>query len=119
VAYDYPMRVSLRRYGHGGHINMDDLQKLTTAAMTAGAVLVVGWLGWIALGRYRRNWMKQSDGSRLWDLDDLREMRDSGQLTEVEYQALRQKLIRDTMGPPGSGKSKQNQPANPNDKTDR
>ena len=82
-------------------------------------VLVLSWLGWFLMNRYRKALLKDSGGGQLWDLDDLREMKESGQLTEQEYQALRQKLVREKMGAPGGTKGKQNPPGDPNDKIDR
>lgn len=65
--------------------------------VACAAILVIGlgailgvWLSW-------RRWVKGNeesggDGS-IWSLDDLRQMRDRGDLTEAEYQAMRGSVI--------------------------
>lgn len=58
-----------------------------------GAVVVLFGGLWY----YRRYWLQpdeEPDANRTpWTLDDLRQMRESGQINEVEYQTLRETMI--------------------------
>ena len=104
--------------------NMGDLQQVTTQQVTTAIVAMVGvlvlsWLGWFAIARYRKGLMKDSEAGGPWSLDDLQEMRDSGQLTEQEYKVLRQTLIHEKMGATGGTKGKQDPPGDRNDKISR
>ncbi len=82
---------------------MADLHNVLVAILGIVAVLVLSWLGWALITRYRRNLLKYTDdGPATWTLDDLREMRQSGQITDEEYRALRQQLIHRSVGSPGS-----------------
>jgi hypothetical protein len=75
-----------------------DLDKVFPIAMTFAGVTVLALLGRVAISRYRKSLLKDSPQvGGPWSLDDLRDMKDSGQLTEQEYQALRQRMIRKTM----------------------
>jgi hypothetical protein len=54
-------------------------------------IIVVGGLG---LWYYRRRWMKGGDiPSAPWTFDDLRQMRERGDVTEDEYQVLRANIL--------------------------
>jgi len=69
---------------------------VTTTILAVAGVLGAAWLGWVGLKRLRRNLLKGPEhGSSVWSLDDLREMRQSGQITEQEYQTLRRQVIKD------------------------
>jgi hypothetical protein len=81
-------------------------------------VLIVAWLGWAAIGRFRKGLLTGAErGRSTWTLEDLREMRDSGQITEQEYQALRLQVIGGSPGAQGNPQS--NCPGSPNDKMSR
>lgn len=58
-----------------------------------GAVVVLFGGLWY----YRRYWLQADEDSSAsrtpWTLDDLRQMRESGQINEVEYQTLRETMI--------------------------
>lgn len=58
-----------------------------------GAVVVLFGGLWY----YRRYWLQADEDSSVsrtpWTLDDLRQMRESGQINEVEYQTLRETMI--------------------------
>lgn len=95
--------------------NMNSQQALTIGLTIVG-VMVAAWFGRAAIGRYRRSLLRGSqEVSGHWSLDDLRDMKDSGQLTEQEYQALRQRMIRKTMDSPTGAKGK----ANPSGQSER
>jgi hypothetical protein len=62
-----------------------------------GAVLVVVALLFFAgIWRFRERWLKDrgtEESSEPWTLDDLRKLRERGQVTEEEYQKMRQAMI--------------------------
>ena len=62
-----------------------------TAAGVIGFALVAFFLG----HRYYRRWMTETPqvGGFPWTLEDLRALRERGDITEPEYQALRGNLI--------------------------
>ncbi|HOW70704.1 MAG TPA: hypothetical protein PKY77_08895 [Phycisphaerae bacterium] len=71
-----------------------------------GAVVVLFGGLWY----YRRRWLQADDKAEAdrtpWTLDDLRQMRESGQINEVEYQTLRETMIAALRGGrPDSGAS--------------
>lgn len=95
--------------------NMNLHQALTIGLAIAG-VVIVALLGAAAIARYRKGLLKDSpQATGPWNLDDLREMRDSGQLTDQEYQLLRQRLIHGSMDAKGPARRKPNPPANSTD----
>jgi hypothetical protein len=88
---------------------------VTTTVLAVACVLVVAWLGWVAIARFRRNLLKGSQGvGSTCSLDELREMRESGQITQQEYQVLRRQVIDGSGGRPG--KPQPNSSGNPNDR---
>ncbi len=57
-------------------------------------VLMVGlWIVWVALRRWYFGTAQPGSSDALWTLEDLRRMRDSGELSESEYQTLRRQVI--------------------------
>jgi hypothetical protein len=57
--------------------------------MLMGALLLLGIGIW-----YVRRWQRgEADSSAPWTFDDLRKLRDQGNLTEDEYQTLRAEII--------------------------
>jgi len=66
------------------------LSIIVTCLMLIGAFLVLGVGIW-----YIRRWQRggRDSAAAPWSLDDLRKLRDQGQLTEAEYQALRAEMI--------------------------
>jgi uncharacterized membrane protein len=97
-----------------------DMDKIIPVVLTLVGVMVLALLGRMAISRYRKKLVKGFDEtSEAWSLEDLREMRDSGQLTDEEYQALRQRMIRKAAGAMGGGKAEPNSPADSNDKMSR
>ncbi len=97
-----------------------DLQKVEQIVLGILAVMVIGMLGRIAISRYRRSLTRDSGSAGgLWTMADLRQMKDSGQLTDEEYEVLRQRMARKAMDSASGGQGKQNPPAGPNDKISR
>ena len=97
-----------------------DLGRTLSGVLTLLGVMVLALLGRAAISRYRKRLMRGSQETiGAWSLDDLQDMRDSGQLTDQEYQALRQRMIRKTMGAAGGVKAKPNPPADSNDRISR
>jgi hypothetical protein len=97
-----------------------DFDKVLPIVLTFAGVTVLAILGRIAISRYRKRLMKGSkEAIGAWTLDDLRDMKESGQLTDQEYQALRQRMIRKTMGEAGRTRAKPNPPAGPDDNRHR
>ncbi len=96
-----------------------DLQKVLPIILALLAVVVVGVLGRFAINRYRRSLTKDPQGGGSWTLDDLRQMKDSGQLTEAEYQVLRQRMARKTMDSMAGRRGKPNPPGESDDKISR
>jgi hypothetical protein len=58
--------------------------------MLGGAIFVLCMGFW-----YYRRWLRRANGSAPtpWTFDEIRKMRDQGQLSEAEYQALRTSMI--------------------------
>lgn len=73
---------------------------ILTCLMLGAAFLVLGLGLW-----YYRRWRDRLNApvSTSWTLDDLRKMREQGQLSEQEYQTLRAQLIHEYSGKPQSG----------------
>jgi hypothetical protein len=104
----------------GAAISDMDFDKVLPIVLTFAGVTVLAILGRIAISRYRKRLMRGSqDAIGPWTLDDLRDMRESGQLTDQEYQVLRQRMIGKAMGAAGGVKAKPNPPAGPNDNRHR
>jgi hypothetical protein len=104
----------------GAAISNMDSDKVLPIVLTFAGVTVLALLGRVAISRYRKRLMKGSqEAIGAWTLDNLRDMRESGQLTDEEYQALRQRMIRRAMGAAGGVKAKPNPPAGPNDNRHR
>ena len=64
-----------------------------------GAVIVLGLAMW-----YYRFWVKSWDSSPdpTWTLQELRDLRSAGELSEEEYEALRQSVLESAQqGEPG------------------
>ena len=72
--------------------------RILLACGLLGAALIVLALG---LWYYRRRWMSGAEASSTpWTFEDLRAMRDRGDVTEAEYQSLRTRLIGLATGAP-------------------
>ena len=57
-------------------------------------VLMVGlWIVWVALRKWYFGAAQFGSSDGLWTLEDLRRMRDSGELSEDEYETLRRQAI--------------------------
>jgi hypothetical protein len=83
-----------------GVINPDATQRIVVAsALLMGAVVVL----FLAVCYYRKRYLsnEQPAGAQTWTFQDLREMRDRGELTEDEYEALRTGLIASFRGSGG------------------
>lgn len=64
--------------------------RIVVASILLGLAVIVLSVG---LWYYRRRWLNSTDSSGApWTLEDLRRLRDSGELTEEEYEALRATL---------------------------
>jgi hypothetical protein len=97
-----------------------DLDKIFPIVLTLAGVMVLAFLGRVAISRYRKRLTRGSQETiGAWNLEDLREMRESGQLTDQEYQAVRQRMLAKAMGTAGGAKAKPNPPADSNDKIGR
>jgi hypothetical protein len=97
-----------------------DLDKILPMVLTLAGVMALAFLGRVAIFRYRKRLIRGSQETvGTWSLEDLREMRESGQLTDQEYEALRQRVLRRAMGAAGGTKAKPNPPADSNDKMGR
>ena len=75
-----------------GTATMDSvLQVLIWGGVLLLAVIVLFGVVWY----YRRRWLTLGEPTRgtPWTLDDLRRMREAGQITEEEYRALRATLV--------------------------
>ncbi len=59
--------------------------------LTVGA-LVLMFVGWIVISRYRR-YIYDDSTTEAFTLEDLRRMRERGQINEVEYQSMRGAMI--------------------------
>ncbi len=94
--------------------NMDFNKVLITVLALVG-VLVVAIIGRYIISRYRKDLLGGQDSGGSWGLDDLREMKDSGQLSDVEYRLLREKLIRETMTATDKAKRQSNPRPDRND----
>ncbi len=57
------------------------------------ALLVAFWIVWVWLRKLYFGGGQSSSLGALWTLDDLRQMRDRGELREDEYQTLRKQAI--------------------------
>ena len=57
------------------------------------ALLITMWLVWMLLRRWCFGNSRESFPDGLWTIEDLRRLRDSGELSESEYQALRRQAI--------------------------
>jgi hypothetical protein len=69
---------------------------IVACLMLLGAVAILGVAFW-----YYRRWQRRAPAgtsSGTWSLDDLRRMREQGQLTEEEYQNLRAAVIQSYAG---------------------
>jgi hypothetical protein len=84
---------------------------MTLGAVPAAKIIVAGLLlilafcvlG-VAIWYYRRWWMGQEETSGIaWTFDDLRRLRDDGDLTDEEYERMRAALIRRYAGGDVSG----------------
>ena len=67
------------------------IQVLIWGGVLLLAVIVLFGAVWY----YRRRWLTRSEltGGTPWTLDDLRRMREAGDITEEEYRALRAALV--------------------------
>ncbi len=71
---------------------------MTVAAIIG--VMVAARIGWALIARYRRGLTADEDMSGSgWTLDDLRHMKETGQISEQEYRVLRQQAIDEAAGP--------------------
>ncbi len=75
------------------------VEKIIVAGGLLVGALIVLWLG---VWYYRRRWLgSEESGVRpAWTLEDLRRLRESGQISESEYQALRGLTIGSSQGRP-------------------
>ena len=75
-----------------GAVNPDATQRIVVASALLMAAVVVLFL---AVRYYRRYFLldDEASGPRIWTLQELSEMRDRGELTGEEYEALRATLI--------------------------
>ena len=74
-------------------MSSDDVTQIILWCTVLILAIVVLFLG---VWYYRRRWIETSAGSSdqtPWTLDDLRNMKEAGQLSEEEYQALRASMI--------------------------
>ncbi len=73
-----------------------DPAQIIVACLLLILALCVLWLG---VWYYRRRWMGEDAASgSAWTLEDIRRLRDRGELTEEEYQRMRAVLIRSYTG---------------------
>ena len=56
-------------------------------------LLVALWVAWIWLRKWYFGGAANNSREGLWTLQDLRQMRERGEITEDEYQTLRQQTI--------------------------
>ncbi len=73
-------------------INPEATRQIVLASLLLiGAIIALFW----AVGYYRKRFLldDQPSGPQAWSLEDIRGMRDRGELTEEEYTALRASLI--------------------------
>lgn len=69
---------------------------------------------YVGVSVFRRYWLKAPDtSSEPWTLDDLRKMRDQGQLTQAEFESLRAAMIGSLTGD-GDSSAKRAESARPN-----
>ena len=84
-------------------VNPDATQKIVAAcALLVGAVVVLALAVWYYRKRYILD--DRPSGGQMWTFEDLRQMKDRGELTEGEYQALRASLVA-SFGHSGSPKA--------------
>lgn len=70
---------------------------MVACGLLIGALIVLGVFVWY----YRRRWLVGVDTSPLpWTFEDLRRLRDQGELSEEEYQRLRAAMIGAATGEP-------------------
>ncbi len=65
---------------------------ITSIAVWVGIAVVLVLVGGLAVRRLR-NWVRRDDSAGALTMQDLRDMRDRGQITPEEYEVMRQKLI--------------------------
>ncbi len=89
------------------------VEKIIVAGGLLVGALIVLWLG---VWYYRRHWL-ESEASGVgpaWTLEDLRRLRDRGDLSESEYQALRGLVVGSfedrSAGSPETGDSRTGKP---------
>ena len=69
----------------------ESASRIVVACGLLGMALVVLALG---LWYYRRRWVNDAEtGSSPWTFEEIRALRDRGDITEEEYQALRAQLL--------------------------
>lgn len=65
--------------------------------VVCSVILLVGLGLLVGVWLYGRRWLKEAspeDSREPWTLHDLRQLRDSGQISETEFQAMRAAMIR-------------------------
>jgi len=70
-----------------------DITGIVTWVVILMGIVVVFWLVWML----SRRWFLTGDSKDLsdttWTLQDLRELKEKGQLTEIEYNTLREQTL--------------------------
>jgi hypothetical protein len=72
---------------------MRSLSDIQSNIVYLGAILVAMVIAGFILIRYVRSRMRTSDAAESFTLDDLRQLRASGQLNDAEYERMRAMLI--------------------------
>lgn len=75
----------------------DDARWIIVSCAFIALLVIVGGLG---VWYYRKRVLFSDQVSATWTFDDLRRMRDRGDLTEEEYQSLRSAMVGSFQGKP-------------------
>jgi len=73
------------------------LKEIVQLLVAIGLLAVVMSLAWWGLGRLRRYFRPYPPGSRSsgWTMEQIEKLHQSGQLTDQQYRALREAVIKD------------------------
>ncbi len=71
----------------------DSFVELAQWGALALVLLVALWVAWIWLRKWYFGGAANNSHEALWTLQDLRQMRERGEITEEEYETLRQQTI--------------------------